>query len=113
MTKGRYLVRSIQGRLYLTALDAALDLIAGKPSPPRAKAVERLLIGIGGHLGDAVIASSVLPWIREALPGVRLGLALPSGSRLVLEGHPDIAWWHTVDHWKVNRRRIPAVVKGG
>ncbi len=66
--------------------------------PPR-----RILIAIGGHLGDAVIASSVLPDVASVWPGVEIGVLAGSWSRPVLEGHPLVRWIHTVDHWKLLR----------
>lgn len=98
----RYLVNSLAGRAYVTALDAALGFIVRRPRSSKAP-VNRLLIGIGGHIGDAIIASSALRWVRDALPGAEVGIAISSAASPVLEGHPLIKWVHHVDHWKLNR----------
>jgi ADP-heptose:LPS heptosyltransferase len=100
--RGRYLVQRRVGYLYLRALDFVLGIFASRkpvdPAVPR-----RLLIGVGGHLGDAVLATSILQPIRDALPGVEIGVAGPSWARAAFEGHPLVRWVHFVDHWKTNR----------
>jgi ADP-heptose:LPS heptosyltransferase len=102
MKSRRYLIDSPAGRFYVSSLDALLAVVT-RPAPPQRRATQRLLLGIGGHIGDAVIATSTLPWIRRMIPGVRVGIALPSASRPVVERHPDVDWIHTVDHWKHHR----------
>ena len=104
--RGRYLVRNPLPNAGLAAADAVLDLLprsrAGAPPAPR-----RLLLSIGGHLGDAVIATSVLPVLRAAFPGVRIGVLAGPWQRPVVEGHPDVEWVHTAEHWKLDRSGAP------
>jgi ADP-heptose:LPS heptosyltransferase len=63
----------------------------------------RILIAVGGHLGDALIATSVIPVLTHAFPNAELGMLLPSWSRAAVQGHPRIRWVHHADHWKLNR----------
>lgn len=98
-----YLVRN-------PALYAALrvaDFLAGRlarrrrhrPLPmPR-----RVLVAAGGHLGDAVIATTLLPLLRKALPEAQVGMLAPSWCAPVLAGHPGVARFHAVDHWFLDR----------
>jgi ADP-heptose:LPS heptosyltransferase len=101
--RGRYLVIDPAAWLYLRTLDLALSAIVRSHPEAPTRPIRKLLIGVGGHLGDAVIASSVLAAIHEALPGVEIGLALSSPSLPVFAGHPLVRWMHVVDHWKGNR----------
>jgi ADP-heptose:LPS heptosyltransferase len=102
-TRAPYLINSPAGRAYVGVLDAFLRIVARNPSPQPSRTIERVLLGIGGHIGDAVIASSALRWLGIALPQARVGIAISSSARPVLEGHRLIDWIHTVDHWKFNR----------
>lgn len=104
--RGRYLVRNPAWNAWLRAADVALGLATRSPVPVTT-APRRLLISIGGHLGDAVIASSVLPLLRHALPETEIGVMLGSWARPALEGHPDVRWFHEVDHWKLMRGTQP------
>jgi ADP-heptose:LPS heptosyltransferase len=99
--RGRYLVQSTIGYAYLSIMDAILAI--RRRSTPGRWPIERLLIGVGGHLGDAIISSAVLPLISESLPNTEVGVAVPSWGRSAFDGHPSIRWMHHVDHWKTNR----------
>ena len=99
----RYLINSPAGRAYVGVLDVLLRVVARKSAPREARPIEKLLLGIGGQIGDAVIASSALRWVGVALPHVSVGIAISSSARPILDGHPLVKWIHTVDHWKLNR----------
>lgn len=71
----------------------------------------RVLIAVGGHLGDAVIASAVFPLVREVWPEAEIGVLTGSWSRAVLHEHPLVRWIHTVDHWKLNRSGAGTAVR--
>jgi ADP-heptose:LPS heptosyltransferase len=100
--RGRYLVQSASGATYLTILDAALDILTRRATV-RERPVQRLVLGIGGHIGDAIIATGALRAIRDAAPHVEIGVVAASWALPVFEGHPSVARVHTVDHWKLNR----------
>jgi ADP-heptose:LPS heptosyltransferase len=59
------------------------------------------------HLGDAVIATAVLPALKEAYPDAKIGFLAASWSAAVFENHPLIDHLHVVDHWKLNRSSSP------
>jgi ADP-heptose:LPS heptosyltransferase len=102
-SSSRYLINSPVGRVYVSALDAMLRVVARESRQAKPGRVEKLLLGIGGHIGDAIIASSALRWLGEAMPSTRIGMAISSAARPVLEGHDRVEWIHMVDHWKLNR----------
>ncbi|HYD53546.1 MAG TPA: glycosyltransferase family 9 protein [Gemmatimonadaceae bacterium] len=105
--RGAYLVQNPAWRAWLRTADAALALRAGSREPPPIPTPRRLLVAIGGHLGDAVIASSAIGLLRRALPHTELGVLVGSWSRPVLEGHPALRHLHTADHWKLARGGAP------
>ncbi len=102
---GRYLVRNPLLVWGLTAVDTLLAVQGLREAavPPLSAPPTRLLLSLGGHLGDVVIASSLLPLIRSVWPETEIGLLLGSWSRAIVEGHPLVRWIHTVDHWKLDR----------
>src|ERR1043166_540997 len=67
----RYLVSNAAGYLFPRTLDAIASLT---PSTAREAptTIRRIVIGVGGHLGDAIIATAVLPAIRHASPDVEI-----------------------------------------
>jgi heptosyltransferase-2 len=98
-----YLVKHPALNLALRAHDAWLGRTRSR-SPSQAVSVpRRLLVCVGGHLGDAVLATSVFPVLRSAYPDATIGVLAPSWSLPVFENHPAIQWRHAFDHWKTNR----------
>lgn len=100
--RGRYLVRNRLWRGYLRVADGMLATMP-PPRPARTGAPGRILIAVGGHLGDAVIATSAMALVRSTFPEAQIGVLAPSWARPVLDGHPDVSWLHHVDHWKLQR----------
>lgn len=98
-----YLVRHPALNLALRTRDAWLERRRSPTTPLAVPAPRRLLVCIGGHLGDAVLASSVFSALQAGYPEAALGVLSPSWSAPVLENHPTIRWRHTFDHWKTNR----------
>lgn len=94
---------------YLRAWDVTLAplcwLSAGKKSRtlPLRRAPKRLLIANCAHLGDVVLATSVLPVLKTVFPGVSIGFLCGGWAREMLEGHALLDRIHTVDHWKLDR----------
>jgi len=87
----------------MRAMDAALSAsrplrAGGAVEPPR-----RLLIANLAHLGDLVVATSILPVIKSAFPECRIGFLIGSWARPVLQDHPAVDDLHTLDHWSFNR----------
>lgn len=101
--RGRYLVRNRGWNAALSLTDAVLGALVRPRAVEPQGAPRRILLGVGGHLGDAVIATSVLPLLEHAYPDAAVGMLLPSWSRPVVEGHPRLHWLHHADHWKMNR----------
>ena len=87
----------------LAAGDALLRIVRRQVTIPIPTAPRRVLLAVGGHLGDAVIATAAIEHLRRCLPDADIGVAMPSWSRVVLEGDPRLRWIHVIDHWKPSR----------
>jgi len=101
--RGRLLVRNPVWNAWLRASEAALAVVRDRPAPSPPPVPRRLLVVVGGHLGDAVIATSVLPLLARAFPRAELGVLVGSWARVAVEGHPAVAHVHVADHWKLAR----------
>lgn len=95
-----YLVKKKLPLLALQCTDLLLSVLHKKTSFGK---IEKLLLCNIAHLGDVVIATTVLPVLKAALPHLKIGFLCSSSSSCVLQEHPEISWLHTVDHWKLNR----------
>jgi ADP-heptose:LPS heptosyltransferase len=89
--------------LALRAYDASLVALRSRRASPNLATPRRLLVCIGGHLGDAVLATTTFPALRAAYPETSIGVLAPSWSLPVFEDHPAVRWRHAFDHWKTNR----------
>jgi heptosyltransferase-2 len=61
-----------------------------------------VLLGVGGRLGDAILASTTISALQRLVPDARIGVLSPSAGRLILQSHPDVARLHVLDHWAVS-----------
>jgi ADP-heptose:LPS heptosyltransferase len=101
--RGRYLVRRFGLFAYLTALDLALRLRSAKGTNHSSPEIRRILVAIGGAIGDAVIASGTVDSIARSHPELEISVVAPSWAREVIAGHPAVRRIHTLDHWHTNR----------
>ena len=67
-------------------------------TPPK-----RILLFNPAHIGDIIIATSLIPILRNAFPSAEIGFAVGSWAQMIVRNHPDIAHTHCIDHWKANR----------
>ena len=89
----------------LRLVDAVLAAIRRRRGAPAARAdPKRILLCNQAHLGDAILATAVLPRLRAAFPDAEIGMLVhPDGVR-VAGSHPGVRQVHTVEHWHLNRR---------
>ena len=81
-------------------------LLYFEPKRVRPLHIKRILLLDGAHIGDIVIASSLLPVLRSAFPAAQIGIACGSWAREVLQGHSDVSFVHEINHWSLNRAAI-------
>lgn len=92
------------------ALKGALRLIDGVlarrrvAAPLRVDPPRRVLVCNQAHLGDAILATAVLPVLRAHHPEAEIGMLVHPDAVRVAEAHRDIRHVHTVEHWHLNRR---------
>lgn len=100
--RGRYLARNPLLRATMLASDLVLAPLRLRRAPA-SPAPRRVLLAIGGHLGDAVIATAAIGLLSDALPDAEIGVLVPRWSAVVLDGDPRIRYRHQVDHWFLDR----------
>jgi ADP-heptose:LPS heptosyltransferase len=94
--------------LLFRAMDGVLDVAVRLTQRPVAPTpVRRLLLTNGAHLGDIVLATAVLPVLKAALPGIRIGMLVGGWSMPVVRNHPMLDRVHRLDHWRHNRSPLP------
>lgn len=71
-----------------------------------ANAPKRILLINGAHIGDVVIATSLIPVLKSAYPNAEIGFLTGSWSHPVVAKHPDVSFAHCADHWRMNRAEI-------
>ncbi|MEI6242864.1 MAG: glycosyltransferase family 9 protein [Chlamydiota bacterium] len=62
-------------------------------------------------MGDVVIATSVLPFLKKKFPKSQIGFIVSSYTKCVIEKHPLVDFIYTVDHWKLDRSKKSLVRK--
>jgi ADP-heptose:LPS heptosyltransferase len=100
--KGRYLATNRALRAAMAGSDLLLAPLRLRRRPALKKP-RKLLLSIGGHLGDAVIAMDAVTRLTEVAPGIEIGVLSPSWSSVVFEGDERIAHRHVVNHWYLDR----------
>ena len=94
--KAKQWLRSMWHALLRAAVAARQERHAdGKP--------QRILVINGAHIGDVVIATSLLPVLKSAFPTAQIGFLTASWAHAVVRNHPDVAYTHRTDHWRMNR----------
>ena len=106
----RYLVYNPKLLAALRLADGASRLV-GRLRPGRRPATppRRILLANPAHIGDVLIATAVLPPLRQAFPDAEIGMLVGSWSRHVVEGHPDVARVHVMDNFHLNRAPQPSL----
>ena len=105
--RGKYCRRSRPLNFAMRCADALLSMClslrsrGGTIKPPK-----RLLISNLAHLGDLVVATSLLPVLKSAFPDCRVGFLIGSWGRPALQGHPLVDEIHILDHWTANRAAL-------
>ncbi len=87
-----------------TAWHFVLRLLTRGPIPTCPSAPKRILLVNGAHIGDVVIATSLLPVLKSAFPNAEIGFLTGTWSHAVVHDHPDVSHTHCVDHWRMNRQ---------
>ena len=101
--RGHYSIRNPLANALLRVMDAALRLLVRRRTPETLPAAPRILISNIAHLGDVIVATSVLPALQAAFPQSEFGFLIGSWSLPVLKDHPMVTRCHVFDHWMQSR----------
>ncbi len=105
------MLRTRLRHIVLTIWHFLLRTFAPKRSRRQTRDPKRILLINGAHMGDVVIATSLIPVLRSAFPQAEIGFLTGSWSHPVVRNHPDVAYTHCVDHWRMNRGKGSAMQK--
>jgi len=64
---------------------------------------KKILVSNLAHLGDIVVATSILPALKERFPQAEIGFLCGSWARDILLDHPLVSLVHHYDHPRLNR----------
>ena len=105
-----YLIKNKLLLFFIKSIDLLLRFIH-KNEQQEKDYFNRILLCNSAHLGDIVLATSLLPIIKNKFPDVKIGFLTGSWSTVILKEHPMVDYIHTVDHWKLNRLKMKKLKK--
>ena len=105
--KGRYLFNNPLLRGVIRSLDWLIELFSKPSRVPFTATPKRILLCCQAHIGDAILATSILPVVKSAFPDAQIGFLIHPGSIEILADNPGVKWVHTYNHWKLNRQNLP------
>ena len=96
---GKYSIRNPAANASFRSMDALLGLCVRSPKRPAPTAPRRILLSNIAHLGDVIMATALLPVLKNAYPDVKIGFLAGSWSQPILLNHPLVETVHVLDHW--------------
>ena len=108
---GRYLVKNPGWTIYLRCCDALLSAAIRRTSINPSRTPQRVLLAVGGHIGDAVISTATLSLLKREHPNLEIGVVAASWAAPIFDGHSDVSRVHVLDHWKFDRSSRPFATK--
>lgn len=109
--RGKYLVQRPLANGGLRLIDAFLEWLRPRGTHPAIGAPRRLLLCNGAHLGDVLLSTSLLPFLKKTFPEMQVGFLAGSWGRPVIDGDPHLERIHIFDHWKLNRSAATPATK--
>lgn len=105
--RGRYLFHNPVLHGFMRTVDSALEVFHKPSREPLRLTPRKILVCCQAHIGDTILATSVIPVLKAAFPKSQVGFLIHPGSADVLAGNPRVDWVHTFEHWRLNRRSLP------
>lgn len=114
--KRGYLVKSKLLNFLLLAIDKALLLACHFTKQRKNFAIDgsnikRILFCNNAHLGDVIIATSIVRLVKKYYPNMEIGFLAGSWAKKILDKHSLIDRVYYLDHWHLNRSKISLVSK--
>lgn len=88
----------------LIAFLRCFDFCYKKSKKKKQTEVRRIIVSNPAHLGDVIMATSILEPLQKAYPTASIDFICGSWSKPALEEHPKIRRIYLLDHWKISRR---------
>lgn len=98
-----YLARNPALLAWLRFTEALLRRTVRAPAVAAPMEPRRVLVCVGGHYGDAVLASAAIDALARAFPAAELGVMAGDAGLTVLRGLPRVRWTHRAEHWRTVR----------
>ena len=112
LTTGPYLAKNPYLYLYLKCIDFLFFILKiFKKAPLKHSPPENILVIQLAHKGDVIIATSVLPLIKEKYPKAKIGMLMGSWSKEIIHNHTLVDFVHIFDHPKLNRSHCSFIKK--
>jgi ADP-heptose:LPS heptosyltransferase len=105
--KGRYLFHNPLLHILIGNVDRLLETVKKPSKEALVITPKKILVCCQAHIGDALMATSVLPVLTAAFPNAKIGFLIHPGSIDVFTDNPKVTWVHTFNHWKLNRQKQP------
>ena len=106
-TRGPYLVKNPLLYLYLKTLDSLCSLLRFfKKHKTLNKPPKKILVIHLAHRGDILLATSILPLLKNHYPTATLSMLIGSWNQEILEDHPLLEKIYFLDHPKTNRSKL-------
>ena len=71
----------------------------------------KILLNNGAHFGDVLLSLQLVNYIKRAHPNCEIGMIIGSWTVPMVKECTDIDDIYIVDHWKMNRSKIPILRK--
>ncbi|MFS8564238.1 MAG: glycosyltransferase family 9 protein [Rhabdochlamydiaceae bacterium] len=97
--KLKFCTRSRKVR-FLFFLHSLLRTFRKKHTPLPPEKVNSILICNWANLGDVLLATSIIPALKEKWPQAKIGFLTSPTSKIVLQDHPLIDTVHIASNWK-------------
>jgi len=109
---GKYLIKSINLFLFLKIINfISFFLFFFKKKEKVCINPKKILLSNIAHLGDVLIATSVLPVIKNKFPNVKIGFVCSPNAKDLIRNNKFINKVYLVDHWKLNRNNMSIIKK--
>lgn len=111
LTSGKYLVRNRKLKTLIQLSDWLLKCFYFPKKKQLTFSPKRLLMGISGHIGDAILGTAILPVLKKQWPNCKIDVVASSWNAFIFDQHPLLNRTYKIDHWINNQSSIPFLKK--
>lgn len=111
LVKRGLLIQNPLSNWIMRMVDGAIRLFVSKQEASLPASPQKILLCNIAQLGDALIATNVLPVLKKRFPAAEIGFLVASESATVLEDHPLVSRLHLFDHFYLHGRNGKAALQ--